>query len=914
LEHAFAHARSGLALIDAAGQVLRVNAAGADLVGRTPEELVGRPFHSLLHPEDLELALAALQETLTDGHAGPMDLRLVRPSGEVVWLRAKSVLIPTEPSAAWVEFEDAAPARAVAERLERATRDLQREHAELARRGAALADFAGLVTSVDDLDALIAGIARLAVRHLAPAAGVGLLGEDDGGLYVAEVAHRDRELEALLQAAVADLGSGAVELAGAVGEVITTGVPRVNFEGAIHPELPALLVDLEDRFPLGPSLILPMDAPNGPLGALVFVRGAGDAPFSSADVDLAAVLASRTAMAVRNARLEVQRRRAEAATARRASQQAAVAALGTMALEGAPLEDLARRCHELIERTLEVAHCGVLVDDGHPEGLLLLASSKRFSPHAAGFRRASDPALQDALGAEGSILVPDLTAEPRFVPNPVLLREGIRSLAVTRIDPRSGASGVLSAGSFELDAFAADDLVFLEAMANVLASAIDSKRALEDLRHNAMHDALTGLPNRVLLLDRLELALAQASGRGTQVAVLVCDVDRFKVVNDGLGHAAGDEVLRVVAERLMAQVRPGDTVGRFGGDEFVIVCPDVSELGSVVAIAERLGTAFAEPMRVLGTDLVATASIGIAIGAQTDAEAAPGLLRDADAAMYRAKARGRARYELFDDAMRARAGMRVRTESELRRALDQGELVMHYQPILQTSDESVVGVEALMRWEHPTRGLLEPADFVGIAGESGLVPDLGAFAFGAASHQAARWALDGLDLQWVAVNLAPWQLIDPRVLERIDAALEQSGVDAHRMRVEITEEALVEDSEQASAVLDALRARGLGISVDDFGTGYSSLAYLKRLPVDVLKLDRGFVTGLGQDSDDMVIASAVIVMAQALGLQVVAEGVETTTQLDVLRALGCDHVQGFLFSPPLPAGELAAWVNARAVQ
>jgi diguanylate cyclase (GGDEF)-like protein/PAS domain S-box-containing protein len=654
LEHAFEHARSGLALVDGTGHILRVNAAGAAIIGRTPDELVGELLQEFLHADDVEAALSALLETLPDGHAGPIDLRVLLPDGTYVWLRAKATGIPSDPAAAFVEFEDAGPARAVAEALERTTRDLQREHEELSRRGAALADLAALVTTVDDLDGLITGIADLATDHLGPLVAVALVEEEDRRIRWAHVTHRDDDLRAAVQELLPEHASHSVEPVGVLGEVVLSGVERVNFAGPIHPALPPLTTGLAARFPPGPRLIMPMRTPEGPIGALVVVRGAADEPFSSADVDLAAVLASRTAVMVLNARLDAQRRRAEAVMARRAAQQAAVAQLGTLALEGAGLEEVAERCRKLVEDTLEVVHCGVLVDDGHPDGLLLLASSERFTPQVGGYRRPTDPALQAIFDSEGSFLVPDLANERRFAPNPTLRHLGVRSMAVARIESRSAAHGLLSAGSEELDAFRIGDLTFLDAMANVLASAIDAKHALDGLRHNAVHDALTGLPNRVLLQDRLALALEQAAARGTQVAVLVCDVDRFKVVNDGLGHAAGDEVLQVVAERLRAQVRPGDTVGRFGGDEFVVVCPDVGELADVIAIADRLSAAFAEPMEVLGSELVATASIGIAVGAGDGPDAASSLLRDADAAMYRAKDRGRARYELFDDDMRAR--------------------------------------------------------------------------------------------------------------------------------------------------------------------------------------------------------------------------------------------------------------------
>ncbi len=728
LGYAFDTTRSGLALIGADGLIIRLNEAGAALVQRRPQDLVGQRFHDHVHADDLSAALETLAAIVSEGHAGPIDVRVHLPDGDLAWIRCRGTLLPSEPPVTYITFDDAGPARDVAERLEQTTAELRRERDELVAR---------------------------------------------------------------------------------------------------------------------------------------------------------------------------------------AAQQAAVVELGSMALAGGPVEHLVDRCRKLVETTLDVAHCAVSIDLGRDARVVAASSGLT--------RREEDgpldgPGLLAASVADhsGSMLVADIEGHERFVPTPALRALGIRSLAAAPIECRSGARGVVVVGSGQPAALRADDLLFLEAIANVLASAVDAKRSLDDLRHNALHDALTGLPNRVLLLDRLEVALEQAAGRGTQVAVLVCDVDRFKVVNDGLGHAAGDEVLRLVADRLKAQVRPGDTVGRFGGDEFVVVCPDVSELAAVVAIADRLAAAFATPMRVLGTDLVVSASIGIALGAGGSSDVPASLLRDADAAMYRAKDRGRNRYELFDDDMRTRAGTRVRTESELRRALERGELRLHYQPVLDTSSAALVGVEALVRWEHPTRGLLLPADFVGVAIDSGMAPELGGWAFEEAAHQAARWARAGADgPAWVAVNLSPQQLTDPRLLERIDHALTSADVAAARLRVEITEEGLVEDTARTAEMLVGLRDRGIGISVDDFGSGYSSLAYLRRLPVDVLKLDQRFVAGLGQDTDDMVIAAAVVVMAQALGLQVVAEGVETIEQLEVLRSMGCDHVQGYLFARPLPADELTAWLAAR---
>jgi diguanylate cyclase (GGDEF)-like protein/PAS domain S-box-containing protein len=911
LDFAFEHARNGLALIDAQGHVLRINAAGAAMLGLTPAQLTGTQAFDLIHRDDLPSVLEELGHTAEQGHGGPLDMRIHHQDGRTVWIRAQATRLPGTPSTSHVMFEDVSSIHDLAERFDETTTQLRREHEARVSRAHAFAAVAALTqTTTDDLDELLAGVTRVAIDHVADVAAVVLLDEADATIRVAQVGHRDPGAEAVLRDLL--VGQRFGEPRGAIGDAIDGGVPVLDVQGPLHPALGAILTGYDRRIPVGQRHLFPMQTPAGPVGALVLMRAEGAEPFGTGDQDLAMVLASRAALAVQNVRLEAKRRAAEAVIERRLAQQAAVAQLGSLALSGAPLEDLADECRKLIETTLGVAQCGVLVDDGHPDGLLLLAVSEPFAPQGGGFRYPTDPGLQAVFEVEGSILVPDLLTEERFTPNPLMLELGIRSMVATRIEPRTGGTGVLSASSTRLADFAAEDLIFMEAMANVLASAIDAKSALDDLRHNALHDALTGLPNRVLVLDRLGVALEQATARGSQVAVLACDLDRFKVVNDGLGHGAGDEVLQIVAERLRLQVRPGDTVGRFGGDEFIVVCPDIGDVDAVVAIAERLGRALSQPMPLLATELVVTASIGIAFGDGVGPAAAAELLRDADAAMYRAKDRGRARYELFDNAMRTRASTRLRVESELRQGIERGELVLHYQPVIELAGDTVVGVEALVRWNHATRGLLEPADFLPVARECGLLPDLGAWVLATAARQAAAWERAHPERPWwVAVNLAPRQLVDPQLLRRVDAAIAGADVDPARLRVELTEEALIEDAGHAADVLGALRARGIGISVDDFGTGYSSLAYLKRLPVDAVKLDRGFVAGVGEDGDDMVIAAAVIVMAQALGLHVVAEGVETEQQLHVLRAMGCDQAQGYFFARPLPVAELEAWLAAR---
>jgi len=445
---------------------------------------------------------------------------------------------------------------------------------------------------------------------------------------------------------------------------------------------------------------------------------------------------------------------------------------------------------------------------------------------------------------------------------------------------------------------------------STIARDIGDRKLLElSLRHQALHDALTGLPNRTLLDDRMSHALTAAHARGGTLAVLFLDLDRFKVLNDAEGHAAGDAVLVEVAHRLREAVRPQDTVARFGGDEFVVLC----ETGGLVTaqhVAERLHGSLSHPFHHDGAARFLAASIGIATA--HDSSTAADLLRDADTAMYRAKELGRGRTAVFDADIRARASARLEATTAARRALDEGELRVHYQPIVDLTDEHLLGFEALVRWQHPEHGLLGPGALIPDAEETGLIVPLGEWVLRTALEQSARWAATGAASAppHLSVNLSARQLEEPDLAGMIAGALEASAFPASALTLEITESVVMQDVLRNVDHLRALRETGVDLSIDDFGTGYSSLVYLKRLPVTTLKIDREFVAGLGQDPHDSAIVAAVIALARALELRVVAEGVETAPQLAELRRLGCDAAQGFLFSRPVPADEAERWVMA----
>jgi diguanylate cyclase (GGDEF)-like protein len=414
-----------------------------------------------------------------------------------------------------------------------------------------------------------------------------------------------------------------------------------------------------------------------------------------------------------------------------------------------------------------------------------------------------------------------------------------------------------------------------------------------------MHDALTGLPNRALFYDRLGQALNRVGRQESAVAVLFLDLDRFKLINDSLGHGAGDKLLVSVAERLAGVLRAGDTAARFGGDEFVILCEDVSGERQAIAIAERIAAELDAPFVIDSDEVFAHTSVGIALATEPGARP-EALIRDADAAMYRAKERGGGVYEVFDDAMRERAVRRMATENALHRALDRGEFVMHYQPIVHMATGALYGVEALARWQHPDRGLVMPGEFIEAAEETGLIIALGAWAFEAACRQSAIWGSDVM----MSVNLSARQCTHPDLVATFGKILARTRADPAAVSLEITETALMEDIELSTATLSALKELGLRLALDDFGTGYSSLRALQHFPVDVVKIDRSFIEPIERDPQEAAIVAAVISLSHALGLRTVAEGIETIAQVDRLRALGCDLAQGFYFAKPGPAEDV----------
>jgi diguanylate cyclase (GGDEF)-like protein len=481
------------------------------------------------------------------------------------------------------------------------------------------------------------------------------------------------------------------------------------------------------------------------------------------------------------------------------------------------------------------------------------------------------------------------------------------ALPLGRGADRTGCLGLVSRVP---NAFGDEDREFFALVAERVALALEVARRAAELRRMAFHDVLTGLPNRALFADRLEEALSRAAHRQWTVALFYLDLDNFRVVNESLGHQAGDELLVQVGSRLATCIENVDigthgaraTIARLGGDEFVVLVDQVENEVEAEMLAERLTETLRAPIQVAGQQVVASVSIGVAL-TSLGRDRPEALLRSADLALYRAKANGKNGHALFDLSLETLAMQRLELERDLRLALERNEFRVHYQPLIRLETGRICGWEALVRWEHPTRGLMAPAAFIPIAEETGLIVPIGQWVLEEACRQARAWESMFPDEppRSMSVNLSGRQFAHPRLVEDIHSALRAARLDPHHLVLEITESVVMQDAAAAVATLNELKALGIRLAIDDFGTGYSSLAYLKRFPVDVLKIDRSFIEGLGQDAQDSAIVEGVLVLARSLGLGVTAEGIETPRQQLRLEQLGCDVGQGYLFGAPRSA-------------
>ena len=557
-----------------------------------------------------------------------------------------------------------------------------------------------------------------------------------------------------------------------------------------------------------------------------------------------------------------------------------------------------------------IGHVRLLID-AHgklvPTDVWHLEHPERFSV----FRRVtqSTPSIH-ALGLPGRVLsnkkpvwIRDVTQDDNFRRTQLALDIGVKAAFGFPVLVRSEVAAVLE---FFVDRVLDPDEKLLEVLGNVgtqLGRVIERKRSEEHMAHLLHHDALTGLPNRLLFHDRLRQAMTNANRRQRLVGVAFLDLDEFKNINDTLGHDAGDLLLKQVAVRLLSVMREGDTVARLGGDEFTLIFADMALVNDIARTARKIMQLFAQPFLVMGRELFVTASLGVTVYPLDNSHVSE-LLKSADIAMYRAKEQGKNTYEFYAQDMTTRIHQRLSLEEHLRRALEHNEFVLHYQPIVSCLDGHVTSVEALLRWKDD-RGPVSPAQFIPVAEETGLIVPIGEWVLRTACAQLARWHADGLPALRVAVNLSVRQFRHQDMVGNVVKSLAAAGLDPGHLDLEITESILLEEQSVINTLYE-LDSMGVGFSIDDFGAGYSSLSYLKRLPIDTLKIDRSFVQNIPDDADDVAIVRAILVMARSLGIRVVAEGVETAEQLAFLRRHGCDAVQGFYFGQPLPAGEIGA--------
>ena len=596
--------------------------------------------------------------------------------------------------------------------------------------------------------------------------------------------------------------------------------------------------------------------------------------------------------------------RSEERSRRLTRQQTAVAQFGQFALEGADIDMLTEEATTLMERVLDIDTGGVL--KLLPGGDELLLISGIGLPDIGEARVPTGHQSQSgyALATGLPVVVDDWDTENRFRESKLQADAGMRSAAAVLIKAKGSPYGVLGVGSRTPSRFTQDDVSFMQAIANVLANAIERRRHEERTQHEALHDPLTGLPNRNLFLDRIQQSFSVAARRQTTVAVLFLDLDQFKLVNDSLGHAAGDELLAAVAPRIEQALRPGDTVARFGGDEFAVLAEDIGNERGAIRIAERIAEALSHPFILRDREHFVSASVGIAISEGQEPPEA--LIRDADAALYRAKERGHGVYEIFDEIMRSRVIEHMQIENDLQRAIQREELELHYQPVIKLGDGSIVALEALLRWNHPDRGLIGPIGFIPVAEESRLIVPIGRWVIEQACRQAAAWQQlhpDSAPIS-VAINLSGRQIADPDLLSHIEGSVRANRIDPSSLWLELTETTLIDDTAFVERTLESLEHLGVRLVLDDFGVGFSSLGYLKRLPLSMIKLDRTFVENLAEGSHDAAIVRAVNEMADTIGIGVVAEGVKTEQQVRMARALGCGFAQGFHFSEPVPASHV----------
>lgn len=845
----FENAALGINMCDAEGRIVQVNRTFGNMLGYEPDELVGRTFAEITHADDALKDVALFDEVLAGQRDSyQLEKRYRRKDGSDLWVRLST-------GTARDGFGAATFSVGVAEDIS------ARKRAEAALRH-----------SEERFNVIVTTVTEGIVLH-----------DRYGHVTFANPAARE-----MLKLSEPDANTGFYPRTWEVARVDGTIIPA-------HQRFPVLAMREGRSVENGEAIFIRADGTRLPVSiSSAPVRGDG----------------GRVIAAVTSFRDISPLKEAERSLTTRARQQAVIAELGQRALSGAGLERLFAHAVDLVRETLEVAFSGLLQYCHDTESLRLRAG--------AGFDASSvRPRVEQtargwparaALSGEGALVVEDYALEQRFSRSPVLEDLGVVSAASVLIRTEGEPFGVLGVYDTAPRRFSADDVHFLDAVANVVAAAVRQRKTEEALAHQAVHDHLTGLPNRTLLLDRVQQTTVRAEREPSPFALLLLDLDRFKELNDTFGHHYGDLLLQQLARRWLNVVRDSDTIARLGGDEFAILLPGADADGAAV-VASKLLEALADPFVIESQSILISASLGIAVYPEHGLDASM-LLRCADIAMYTAK-RSNSGYALFSLHQDRNSPERLALVTDLQSAIARHEIKLHYQPKIGLRSGEIRGVEALARWRHPTRGFIPPDEFIALAEHTGLIKPLTEWVLEEAIAQSQRWRDAGLDLN-IAVNLSARNLHEGDLVATVSR--QASDRDLTGLTVEITESALMLDPLTARQVITGLHDRGIRISIDDFGTGYSSLAYLKRLPVDEIKIDRSFIADLADDASDALIVRSVVDLGHNLRLDVIAEGVEDEETQRLLRDLGCDVAQGYYYSRPLPPAELVDWLRKRRLR
>ena len=893
------HSGEVVSILGADGHLSYVSPSAERVFGCAPIHVGGPVEYDCIHPDDRGKAVEAIQRASRDG-AATGTMRIKHADGSWRWMEQTMVRRFDDPAIAGIVINS----RDVTDRTLAETR----------------------LAALNRLHSVVSATNQALVRATEPAAflnRVCAIAVECGGFRVAWIGSVLHERGVVRPMAMRKTGiKGPIPLTFEVSladhpafhTVAQTGFPVISNNVAEDDRVASFR-----KFSVadGPSSLglFPLCGAETVIGVLVLYSDAGD-HWDDDQQALATQLAQDVSFGLQT--LDERRRRCEAESeaVARTRQQSAVSALGILALEIRDRREFLQAAIAAVVDTLDVAHATVFeaVSD---QGVLRVAATdrEREGIHAGQLIPASRLPMTDyALRTGTPVLVADRRTDPRFLASQFSWASAYASGLSVIIAAKGRRYGALTVHHARPDFFTVDDQCFLESVAHLIAW-VSERGGYEDaMSHRALHDTATDLPNRVLFRDRLAQAIARNTRAGVKSAVFCVDLNGFTPINDSMGHANGDLILVEMARRLTGCARASDTVARFIGDQFAILYEDVRTAEIAPRVAQKVLDRISRPFVVAGREIALTASIGIALvssGASPD-----DVLRDAADAMHRAKKLGRGGYEMADGSLRERALQRLEIEEGLRHAIADGGLRVHYQPVIDVASGAVVGVEALVRWQHPTRGLVAPVEFIPLAEESGLIVPMGRWVLEEACRTVARWnrRRRGRPLS-LAVNLSTRQLTEPGVASMVSKVLRRTGLTPSCLALEITESRLMEDAKASSDVLTQLHALGVRLSVDDFGTGYSSLLYLRRFPVDALKVDRAFIGGLDSNCEDTAIVHAVIALGHALGLEVVAEGVETPEQLASLRLLGCDLAQGFLWSKPLagPEAELLLGLDVRSV-